>query len=178
MHITLTGQKTLNKLLKLKTIAAAGMLFFLCASFACAQASADQSEEEKERKRELKRDAALNLWRLKKSIEEEGFYSARVALNIWRSTAIDAGTFDQAQYDELKKQMYEKSVKKSLQCFENYLEETSFHDAYMCLQTWKIHSQEIGVFDQDKYEALRGKLADARSQQAEAKKKQSEDKEK
>jgi len=153
------------------------MLLFLCASFVYAQASTEQSKEEKARKRELKRDAALNLWRLKKSIEEEGFYAARVALNIWRSTAIDAGTFDQAKYDELKKQMYEKSVKKSLQCFEYYLEETNFHDAFMCLQTWKIHSQEIGIFDQDKYEALRDKLKDARAQEAEAEKKQSDDKE-
>jgi len=153
------------------------MLLFLCASFVYPQASTEQSKEEKAKKRELKRDAALNLWRLKKSIEEEGFYAARVALNIWRSTAIDAGTFDQAKYEELKKQMYEKSVKKSLQCFEYYFEETNFHDAFMCLQTWKIHSQEIGIFDQDKYEALRDKLKDARAQEAEAEKKQSDDKE-
>ena len=168
----------LSKLLKLKTIAAAGILVFLCASFAYAQASTEQSKEEKARKRELKRDAALNLWRLKKSIEEEGFYASRVALNIWRSTAIDAGTFDQDKYDELKKQMYEKSVKNSLLCFEYYLGEMSFHDAFMCLQTWKIHSQEIGVFDQDKYEALKDKLEDAKKQKAEAEKTQSEDKEK
>jgi hypothetical protein len=174
----LTGQTTLSKLLKLKTIAAVGILLFLCVSFSYAQASTEQSKEEKARKRELKRDAALNLWRLKKSIEEEGFYAARVALNIWRSTAIDAGTFDQAKYDELKKQMYEKSVENSLQCFDYYLEETSFHDAFMCLQTWKIHSQEIDVFDPEKYEALKDKLKDARAQKAEAGKKQSEDKEK
>jgi Spy/CpxP family protein refolding chaperone len=178
MQAILTGQMTLGKPLKLKTIAAASMLLFLCVSFAYAQASTEQSKEEKARKRELKRDAALNLWRLKKSIEEEGFYAARVALNIWRSTAIDAGTFDQAKYDELKKQMYEKSVEKSLLCFEYYLEETSFHDAFMCLQTWKIHSQEIGVFDAEKYQALKDKLEDARAQKAEAEKKQSEDKEK
>ena len=173
----MTGQITLSKLLKLKTIAAAAMLLFLCVSFSYAQASTEQTKDEKARKRELKRDAALNLWRLKKSIEEEGFYASRVALNIWRSTAIDAGTFDQAKYDELKKQMYEKSVENSLQCFEYYLEETSFHDAYMCMQTWKIHSQEIGVFDEDKYKTLKDKLEDARAQKAEAEKKQSEDKE-
>jgi hypothetical protein len=174
----LTGQTTLSKLVKLKTIAATCLLLFLCVSFAYPQSSTEQPKDEKARKRELKRDAALNLWRLKKSIEKEGFYAARVALNIWRSTAIDADTFDQAKYDELKKQLYEKSVKDSLQCFEYYLEETSFHDAFMCLQTWKIHSQEIGVFDQEKYEALREKLKDARAQKAEEEKKQSEDKEK
>ena len=173
----MTGQITLSKLLKLKTIAAAAMLLFLCVSFSYAQASTEQTKDEKARKRELKRDAALNLWRLKKSIEEEGFYASRVALNIWRSTAIEAGSFDQAKYDELKKQMYEKSVENSLKCFEYYLEETSFHDAYMCMQTWKIHSQEIGVFDEDKYKTLKDKLEDARAQKAEAEKKQSEDKE-
>ena len=116
------------------------------------QSSTEQSQDDKTRKRELKREAALNLWRLKKSIEEEGFYAARVALNIWRSNAIDAGSFDQTKYDEFKKQMYEKSVNNSLQCFEFYLEELSFHDANMCLQTWKVHSQEIGIFDQTQYE--------------------------
>ena len=154
----------MSKLLKLKTIAAAGMLLFLCASFAYAQASTEQSKEQKARKRELKRDAALNLWRLKKSIEEEGFYASRVALNIWRSNAMDAGTFDQTKYDEFKKQMYEKSVDNSLQCFEFYLEEFSFHDANMCLQTWKVHSQEIGIFDQTQYEELQEKLDKARTE--------------
>ena len=178
MQAIFSGQTILSKLLKLKTIAAVGMLLFLCVSFSYAQASTEQSKEEKARKRELKRDAALNLWRLKKSIEEEGFYASRVALNIWRSTAIDAGTFDQTKYDELKKQMYEKSVENSLLCFEYYIAETSFHDAFMCLQTWKIHSQEIGFFDPEKYEALKDKLKDARAQKAEMEKKQSEDKEK
>ena len=167
----------MSKLLKLIAIATAGMLMFLCVSLAYAQASTEQTKEEKARKRELKRDAALNLWRLKKSIEEEGFYASRVALNIWRSTAIDAGTFDQAKFDELKRQVYEKSVKNSLQCFEYYLGKTSFHDAFMCLQTWKTHSQEIGVYDEAKYEALRDKLKDARTQKAEAEKKQPQDKE-
>ena len=132
--------------------------------FAHPQSSTEQSQEEKARKRELKREAALNLWRLKKSIEEEGFYAARVALNIWRSNAMDAGTFDQTKYDEFKKQMYEKSVNNSLQCFEFYLEELSFHDANMCLQTWKVHSQEIGIFDQTQYEELQEKLDKARTE--------------
>jgi hypothetical protein len=132
--------------------------------FAHPQSSTELPQEEKAKKRELKKEAALNLWRLKKSIEEEGFYAARVALNIWRSNAMDAGTFDQTKYDEFKKQMYEKSVSNSLQCFEFYLEELSFHDANMCLQTWKVHSQEIGIFDQTQYEELQEKLDKARTE--------------
>ena len=66
-------------------------------------AVAEQTKDEKARKRMLKREAANALWRLKKAMDEEGFYSGRVRLNIWRSAAKDAGTFDQAKYDEFKK---------------------------------------------------------------------------
>jgi len=154
----------MDMFLKLKTIAAAILLILLGMSYTYSQRSTEQSQEEKAGKRELKREAALNLLRLKKSMEEEAFYAARVALNIWRSTAMDAGTFDQEQYDELKKQLYEKSVNNSLKCFEFFLEEESFHDANMCLQTWKIHSQEIGIFDQTTYEELQDKLIKARTE--------------
>jgi hypothetical protein len=145
---------------------------------AYSQSSTEQSGDEKARKRELKREAALNLWRLKKSIEEDGFYAARVALNIWRSNAIDASTFDQAQYDEFKKQLYEKSVMQTLECFEYFLEEKDFHSTNMCLQTWKIHSQEIGLFDQTKYEVLKERLSAAKAKKAEEDKKLSEDEDK
>ena len=168
-------QITLSKFLNLKTIAAAALVLFLCVSFAYPQSTTEQTKEEKARKRELKREAALNLWRLKKSIEEDGFYAARVALNIWRSNAIDAGTFDQAQYDEFKKQLYEKSVTKTLECFELFLEEQDFHNANLCLQTWKVHSQEIGIFDQTKYDALKESLSAARAKKAEEDKKRVED---
>ena len=164
-------------LLKLKTIAATGLLLFLFVSFAYPQSNTDLSKAEKARKRELKREAALNLWRLKKSIEKDGFYAARVALNIWRSNAIDAGTFDQTQYDEFKKQLYEKSVMKTLECVEYLLEEKDFYNANMCLQTWKVHSQELGIFDQTKYDELIEKLSDARAKKAEEGKKMHEEKE-
>ena len=165
----------MSKFLKLKTIIATGLLLFLCVSFAYPQSSTDPSKDEKARKRELKREAALNLWRLKKSVEEDGFYAGRVALNIWRSTAIDAGTFDQAKYDQFKKQMYEKSVMQTLECFDLFLEEKDFNNANMCLQTWKVHSQEIGVFDQIKYEALKERISAARAKKAEENKKLSEE---
>jgi hypothetical protein len=99
-------------------------------------------------------------------------------MNVWRSNAIDAGTFDQAQYDEFKKQLYEKSVMRSLECFDYFLAEQYFHDANMCLQTWKVHSQEIGPFDQEQYEALKERLKAARAKRAEEDKKQAENKNK
>ena len=162
--------------IKLKTIATAGLLFFLLIPSAYPQSSNQLSKEEKARKREIKQEAALNLWRLKKSIEEDAFYAARVALNVWRSNAIDAGTFDQDQYDEFKQQMYEKSVMRSLECFEYFLAQQYFHDTNMCLQTWKVHSQEIGLFDEDRYEALKERLKLARAQKAEEDKKRAEEK--
>ncbi len=165
----------MSKLLKQKTLAATGLLFFLLLSLAYPQSSTVPSKEEKARKRELKQEAALNLWRLKKSIENDEFYAARVALNVWRSNAIDAGTFDQAQYDEFKQQLYEKSVSRSLACFEYFLTEQYFHDANMCLQTWKVHSQEIGLFDQEQFEALKEKLSSARKKKAEEDKRKAEE---
>ena len=168
----------MSKFIKLKTIAAAGLLLFLCVSLAYPQSNTDQSKAEKARKRELKREAALNLWRLKKSVEKDGFYAARVALNIWRSTAVDAGTFDQVKYDQFKKQLYEKSVMQTLECFNLFLEETDFQNANMCLQTWKVHSQELGVFDPTKYEALKERLSAARAKKEEENKRLSEDEEK
>jgi hypothetical protein len=172
------GKTTLSKLVKLKTILTAILLIFLFISVANPQSSTEQTKEEKARKRELKRETALNLWRLKKSLEEgiDGFYAGRVALNIWKSNAIDAGTFDQKQYDEFKQKLYERSVMKSLECFEYFIEKQKFHDANMCLQTWKIHSQELELFDQTKYDELNQKLSDAKAKKAEEDKKMHEGK--
>ncbi len=72
--------------------------------------------------------------------------------------------------------MYEKSVMRSLECFEYFLAQQYFHDANMCLQTWKVHSQEIGLFDEDRYEELKERLKLARAQKAEEDKKRAEEK--
>ena len=158
------------------------LMIVLCISVAYPQSNSKQTEqtkEEKARKRELKRETALNLWRLKKSLEEDidGFYLRRVALNIWKSNAIDAGTFDQKQYDEFKQIVYEKSVIKSMECFEYFIEEQRFYDANLCLQTWKIHSEELEIFDQTKYDELKEILSDAKAKKAEEDKKMHEEKE-
>ncbi|MBW2412459.1 MAG: hypothetical protein JRF72_21880 [Deltaproteobacteria bacterium] len=123
-------------------------------------AAAEQTKEEKARQRMLDREAANALWRLKKALKEDGFYSGRVRLNVWRVAAIEAGKFDPDTYEAFKKQLYEKSVHDSLKCFEYFLEQNSRHDANMCLQTWKMHAQEIGIFDEPTYQALVKRLND------------------
>ena len=116
--------------------------------------SAQQARTEKDTQRVLKLEAANALWRLQHALKEEGFYSARVRLNVWRAATLDAGTFDPAKYEEYKKQIYEKSVNDSLKCFEYYIEQNSYPDASMCLQTWKMHASEIDQFDESTYQEL------------------------
>jgi hypothetical protein len=117
-------------------------------------AIAEQTKEEKARQKMLNLEAANALWRLKRSLEKDGFYSGRVRLNVWRAAAIDAGKFDPKKYEEFKLQLYEKSLNDSLKCIEYYIEENSYHDANMCLQTWKVHAEEIDRFDEVTYQEL------------------------
>ena len=99
------------------TIIAALLSVLLLASIASPQDEAINSLDDKAKHRLLKREAANALYRFKLRLAKDGFYSGRVALNVWRSTAIDAGTFDQEQYNEFKTQLYEKSINDSLKCF-------------------------------------------------------------
>ena len=119
---------------------------------------AEESDADKPSQKQLEQEAAANLIRAKKSIEKDGFYIARVALNIWRSSAMDAGTFDQELYDELKQTLYEKSTITSLNCFEYFLRLESHHDANICLQTWRMHSRELGTYDKKTYQEYKEKL--------------------
>ena len=52
--------------------------------------AAPATQPELARQRELERDAAVNLSLAKKSIQEDAFYNAKVALNVWRLSALDA----------------------------------------------------------------------------------------
>ena len=117
-------------------------------------AEAEQTKEEKARQKMLNLEAANALWRLKRALKEEGFYSGRSRLNVWRAAAMDAGKFDPQKYEEFKQQLYEKSVNDSLKCFEYYIEQNNTHDAKMCLQTWKMHAKEIDRFDESTYQEL------------------------
>ena len=148
---------------KIFITAAALLSVVLAVSFVDAQENTEQNPDAKAQERMLKREAVNSLWRLKRTLENEGFYSGRVALNVWRSAAIDAGTFDQEQYAEFKKQLYEKSVSDSLKCFDEFIQEEDYYDANVCLQTWRMHTKELGTYDQALYEALKQKMTNARS---------------
>ena len=128
---------------------------------------AEQTKEEKARQRMLNLEAANALWRLKRALEKEGFYAGRVRLNVWRAAAMDAGKFDPQKYEEFKQQLYQKSVDTSLECFEFYIEQNSPHDAKMCLQTWKVHANEIDQFDEDTYNELVQRLKDLKENKTE-----------
>ena len=148
-------------------LTAALLLVLLIAPFAISQEDkTEQNPRVDVRQEMLKREAANALRRLKRSMEKDAFYSGHVALNVWRSTALDAGTFDQSQYDEFKNQLYEKSINNSLRCFEEFLLEEDFHNANFCLQTWRMHSKELGTYDQAEYEVFKEKLADAKAAKA------------
>jgi CRISPR/Cas system-associated protein Cas7 (RAMP superfamily) len=116
---------------------------------------AEETQAEKDRQRMLNREA------------DDGFYSGRVRLNVWRVTAIEAGKFDPQKYEEFKKQLYEKSVAESLRCFEYFIEQNSHHDANMCLQTWKMHAKEVDMFDESAYQELLKRLSDIKEKKLE-----------
>ncbi len=130
-------------------------------------ATADQTQEQKARQKMLNLEAANALWRLKRALEKDGFYSGRVRLNVWRAAAIDAGKFDPKKYEEFKLQLYEKSLNDSLKCFEYYIEQNSHHDANMCLQTWKMRAKEIDRFDEPTYQELVKQLNSLKEKQSE-----------
>ena len=158
-----------GSLYKIFTITAALLTVLLMVSVASPQEQSKPELDQTKKQRMLEVEAADALWRFKSKLEKEGFYSGRVALNIWHSTAIDAGTFDLDQYNEFKKQLYEKSINESLRCFEEFIMEEDYYDANVCLQTWRMHSKELGSYDQAQYEALKKKMTDARSGKVTAK---------
>jgi len=79
----------------------------------------------------------------------------RGALNIWRSNAKDAGTFDQNKFDEFKKKIYEKSVNSNLKCIEKRMMNENYTNAEICLYWWKTHSQVLDTFDPVKHDELK-----------------------
>lgn len=111
-----------------------------------------------EHQRQLENVAKDSLRRLQYAIKKDGFYSARVALNIWRSTALEAGTFDAAQYEAFKTQIYETSMRENLKWFNLFVEQKNYDDARVCLELWRMHAREIGTYDPEEYEALKGRL--------------------
>ena len=151
---------------RILTITAGLIVLLFLTTFAMGEDKQSPSQEEKARQKMLKLEAANAFWRLKHSLEKDAFYNTRIRLNIWRSTAMEAGTFDQAQYDEFKQQLYENSVNDSMKCYEEFVLEEDFYNANICLQTWRMHSKELGTYDKEKYEALKEGLKQARAEKA------------
>ena len=133
-----------------------------------------QIENDKSRQKLLRRTANISLWRLKVVVERDGFYSARVALNIWRSNAKDAGTFDQKKFDEFKKQIYEKSVNSNLKCIEKTVMNENYTDAVICLYWWKSHSKVLDTFDPVKYDELKKIIKEGKEKREQLNKKEHE----
>ena len=153
--------------IKFWTIALRFLLVLTLVLSTVSTAMAEQTKEEKAWQKMLNLEAANALWRLKRALKKEGFYSGRARLNVWRSAAMDAGKFDPQKYEEFKNQLYEKSVSDSLKCFEYFIEQNGYHDANMCLQTWKIHAKEIDMFDESTYQELIKRLNDMKEQKTE-----------
>jgi hypothetical protein len=53
-----------------------------------------------------------------------------------------------------------------MHCFEEFLLEENYYDANICLQIWRMHTKELGTYDQKVYEALITRLTDARTRKA------------
>ncbi len=153
--------------IKFLTIALRFLLVLTLVLSTVSTAMAEQTKEEKAWQKMLNLEAANALWRLKRALKKEGFYSGRARLNVWRSAAMDGGKFDPQKYEEFKNQLYEKSVSDSLKCFEYFIEQNGYNDANMCLQTWKIHAKEIDMFDESTYQELIKRLNDMKEQKTE-----------
>ena len=129
-------------------------LILVLPAFSTAQQANDKTEDQKL----LERYANQSLIRLKQAIKSDGFYSARVALNIWQINAVKAGTYDASQYKAFKEQIYKKSINDNLRWFEMFISQKDYADARICLKIWQMHAEEIGVFDEALYTELKKKL--------------------
>ena len=128
--------------------------FQLVLSLAWAQQAAVADAQETAHRQQLKKEAALDLYRLKRSVEKDGYYSARIALNIWRSSSIRAGTFDPKLYDRIKTRLYEKAMADSLDSYRYFLHLKDAGNARTCMLIWRSHAKEIDRYDPVVYQKL------------------------
>ncbi len=150
------------------------ILSALTGSLHAAGAAGKKNNHQDPHQKALMRQAKASLVRLERAIKKDGFYSARAALNVWRSNAKDAGTFDQQLYDSFKKRIYQASIASNRSYFEEYLARNNFYEARICLEIWRMHSEEIGILDESVYKALNKRLnqAIARKKEEDARKKE------
>jgi hypothetical protein len=107
---------------------------------------------------QLLKRAADSLRRLEGAIKKDGFASARVALNIWRTNAADAGIFDPVKYDAFKKEIYQKSIEETLAWFSLSAEQLWIDDAAFWCRVYSVRANEIGDFDPAKYDEMQAKI--------------------
>ncbi len=119
---------------------------------------ADKPEKKSDQQKLLERYAKDSLWRLKYAIKTGGFFYSRAALNIWKENAVDAGLFDEDLYNQYKRKIYEESVNENLKWFEIFIIQKYYRDARICLQLYKLHAEEINIFDEEKYEDMKKRL--------------------
>ncbi len=141
------------------------LILFIAISDTNAQIMPWQTEEH------LQKSEAQSLAQLKKSLKEDGFSSAMGSLNVWRSNAKDAGTFDQAVYDDFRKQIYHKSIDNILKWFEACLKEGWVDEANFCCKIYSFKSNAIDSFDQMKYEEMGRRIKILEKKKNEEKKK-------
>lgn len=122
-------------------------------------------QPEAARRKELERDAAINLSLVKKSVQDDAFYNAKVALNVWRLSAIEAGNFDRKLYEDLRKQLYDKSIRDNLRCIDAAIAQRDSAEANLCLKIYRLHAQEIGVFDPKRYDDLKNRVGGIRKKE-------------
>lgn len=108
---------------------------------------------------------------LKKSIKKDGFYSARCALNIWRSNTQDAGIFDPIQYEGFKKQIYQKSIVKIFHWLRICINKGWVREADFWLRVYTARATAINVFDQARYDRAKAKIEAKKKQIAKEKEK-------
>jgi len=153
---------------RVRAAALALMLVALAAPDAGGQAAkpaAPVAQPDAARQRELERDAAINLSLAKKSIQDDAFYNAKVALNVWKISAVEAGNFDRKLYEDLRKQLYEKSIRDNLRCIDVAVAHRDAADANLCLKIYRLHAQEINAFDPKRYEDLRARVSGIRKKE-------------
>ena len=153
---------------RVRAAALALMLVALAAPDAGGQAAkpaAPVIQPDAARQRELERDAAINLSLAKKSIQDDAFYNAKVALNVWKISAVEAGNFDRKLYEDLRKQLYEKSIRDNLRCIDVAVAHRDATDANLCLKIYRLHAQEINTFDPKRYEDLRARVSGIRKKE-------------
>jgi len=141
------------------------LIFFILISDTNAQIMHCQTEGR------LQKRAVQSLAQVKKSLKEDGFSSAMGALNVWRSNTKDAGTFDQAIYDDFRKQIYQKSIDNILKWFEVCLKEGWLDEANFCCKIYSFKSNAINTFDQTKYDEMGRRIKILEKKKNEEKKK-------